>query len=232
MSFASLEARAACDRRRRRRRGAGRAHGDRSSPPAGGFGDGAGYADGPRRGDLGRAAGAAPRRARDGARAACRASSATALAQIHSVDAAAVEGLAGRPATRRSQRARSGRRRSTRSASRCRRSRLGCAGCGSTPPPPAERRARPRRLPARQLHRRRARARGGDRLGAVPPRRPGRGHRLAVHPLLAVRQRRSPGRRARRARASSSPPTRPPAGRGPSRTGCAGGRRWATSSGR
>ena len=39
----------------------------------------------------------------------------------------------------------------------------------------------------------RGRPRGGDRLGARPPRRSGRGHRLALHPLLAVRQRRPPG---------------------------------------
>ena len=59
--------------------------------------------------------------------------------------------------------------------------------------------ARPRRLPARQPDRRRARARRGDRLGAMPRGRPGRGSRLADDPLVAVRQRRSPGRRARRA---------------------------------
>ena len=33
--------------------------------------------------------------------------------------------------------------------------------------------------------------RRGDRLGALPRRRPGRGHRLALHPLVAVRQRRA-----------------------------------------
>ena len=42
-------------------------------------------------------------------------------------------------------------------------------------PPPAEPRAGPRRLPARQPDRRRARTGGGDRLGALPRRRPGRG---------------------------------------------------------
>ena len=42
----------------------------------------------------------------------------------------------------------------------------------------------------------RGRPRGGDRLGARPPRRSGRGHRLALHPLLAIRQRRPPGCRA------------------------------------
>ena len=57
--------------------------------------------------------------------------------------------------------------------------------------------AGPRRLPARQPDRRRAGARRGDRLGALPRRRPGRGPRLAVHPLVAVRQRRAAGRRAR-----------------------------------
>ena len=46
---------------------------------------------------------------------------------------------------------------------------------------------------------------GGDRLGAGPPRRPRRGHRLALHPLLALRQRRAAGGRGRRRWTSSSP---------------------------
>ncbi len=61
--------------------------------------------------------------------------------------------------------------------------------------------ADPRRLPARQLHRRRLGARRCDRLGARPWRRPRRGHRLAHDPLLALRQRRAAGRRDRPARA-------------------------------
>ena len=41
-----------------------------------------------------------------------------------------------------------------------------------------------------------------------------------------------PGRRARRRARSCSTPTRRPAGRGPTPSACAGGRRWETSSGR
>ena len=108
----------------------------------------------------------------------------------------------------------------------------GCAGCAPTHLSPLEPRARSRRLPARQLHRRRERSRGGDRLGARPPRRPRRGHRLALHPLLALRQRRSAGRRGRGISTSSSPPTRPPAVRPSTATASATGRRSATSSGR
>ena len=119
------------------------------------------------------------------------------------------------------------------SASRCRRPRPGCAGCGSTPPPPPSAGARPRRLPARQLHRRRRRARGGDRLGA--------------RATSATRPRTSPGcASARGASATTSSPVaglgRPrgaprrlrarPAAPGPTPSGCAGGRRWETSSGR
>jgi aminoglycoside phosphotransferase (APT) family kinase protein len=56
---------------------------------------------------------------------------ASALAQIHSVDPQAVDGLAG-AATRRSRRASSGSGRWTRSARRCLEWRPGCAGCAST----------------------------------------------------------------------------------------------------
>ena len=105
-------------RRRARRRA-------RSAP-------GAGYADGVRRRDLGRAAGAAPRRARDRARAAARPARLGARPDPLGRRRRGRGAGRRRAPTRRSRRASSGRRRSTRSASRCRRSRPGCAGCGST----------------------------------------------------------------------------------------------------
>ena len=137
-----------------------------------------------------------------------------------------------RPGARRA--ASSGRRSSTRSASRCRRSRLGLRWL---------------RLERPGAGRRRALVHGDFRLGnfivdehglaavidweLAHARRPGRGHRLALHPLLAVRQRRaarSPGvgelepfLAAYEAAGGARPSTA---------SGCAGGRRSATSSGR
>ena len=55
---------------------------------------------------------------------------------------------------------------------------------------------------------------------------------LARDPLLALRQRRAPGRRAGGDWSRSWRPTRRPAARARMPSGCAGGRRWATSSGR
>ncbi len=60
-------------------------------------------------------------------------------------------------------------------------------------------RHRPRRLPLRQPPRRRRRAARRARLGAGPRRRPGRGHRMALRPGLALR-RPGRGRRVRPAR--------------------------------
>ena len=59
-------------------------------------------------------------------------------------------------------------------------------------PPPARRpHAGARRLPQRQLHRRSRGPPGRARLGARASRRPGRGPRLAVREVVALRQRRS-----------------------------------------
>ena len=158
-----------------------------------------------------------------------------ALARIHSIDARG-------PGGRRRVRRRSGARPAA-SSGRAELDRIGeplpggrgraCAGCGSTCPPPAERPALVHgdfRLGNFIVDERRPG--GGDRLGALPRRRPGRGHRLALHPLVAVRQRRPAGGRARCARGVPRRlrGRRRAAARSPS--GCAGGRRWATSSGR
>ena len=92
---------------------------------------------------------------------------AEALARIHSVEPARLDGSPpgdGRR-SRRSTRSRSGSASSTRSASRCRRSSWACAGCARWPGPA---RAWPgsRRLPAGQPHRGRGWPGGRDRLGA------------------------------------------------------------------
>ena len=65
--------------------------------------------------------------------------------------------------------------------------------------PAADARAAPRarRLPQRQLHRRPRRHPLGPGLGALAPRRPGRGPRLAVREVVALRQRRPARRRVR-----------------------------------
>ena len=102
---------------------------------------------------------------------------AAALAQIHTVEPGAVEGLAGGACRSgaRGVRAVGG------GAGRDRRAAAGGRGrpALAAPEPAAAGRAaaRARRLPARQPDRRRARARGGDRLGALPRRRSGRGPR-------------------------------------------------------
>ena len=105
-------------------------------------------------------------------------------------------GAGGHP---RSSSSSTGSRSSTGSASPCRSSSWAYGGCARTGRP-RRATARPRRLPARQFHRRRERAGRRDRLGARAPRRSRRGHRLALHPLLAFRPRRSPGGRSRGAR--------------------------------
>ena len=107
----------------------------RFEPAGGRFGAGAGYADGVRRRDLRRAAGAAARRARGRPRAAPGPARRGARPDPLASSPARSRGSPGERATRRSRRASCGRRRSTRSASRCRRSRPACAGCALNAPP-------------------------------------------------------------------------------------------------
>ncbi len=109
---------------------------------------------------------------------------------------------------------------------------LGLRWLRANRPEPVPPRGRARGLPARQLHRRRAGARGGDRLGAGPPRRSGRGPRpgSASAPGASAR---TPARSAASVSwRSSSPPTSPPAARRRTQSACATGRYSATSSGR
>ena len=145
----------------------------------------------------------------DGAPAARRRSAATIAARIHAVDR--------HDAARRSPRmgaARAARRStgpcSTRSTNRIPAFELGLRWLdGTRPADAAPPDARARRLPQRQLHRRRRRHPRRARLGARPPRRPARGPRLAVREVVALRQRRPARRRVRRRSTSCSPRTQP-----------------------
>ena len=172
----------------------------------------AGTADGLRRGHLGRAADPAQARVRGRSRATDRTARRSAGA-----------GALARPRRGRGSAARRARGPCHRPARRvgapARRNRRAAAGGRAGPPLAAAERpgagraaAGARRLQARQLHRRRGRPGGGDRLGAVPPGRPGRGCRLAQHPLLALRQRRAAGGGSGGAGANSWRRTRPRVG--------------------
>ena len=216
-----------------RRRGPGGEGRSRSSRRAGGFGERR-IRDGPRRGDVGGAARAAARGA--GVRPLRAAGPAWARRWPGSTRSTPERSTASPPrtATRRSRPARCGRPTIDEIGEPLPAVEAGLRWLRLNPPPP----------PAREclVH-------GDFRLGNLivdesglaavidwelcHVGRSGRGHRLAVRPLVAVRQRRSPGRRAWETldellaayEAAGGDAALDPSGSG-------GGRRWATSSGR